>query len=74
MGHIRREGSWLLALGFLLGVKDGYLAVWKDQDPQPVHILSIEAASLPPSDQLLLRKGLHAADPQELLVLLEDYW
>lgn len=26
----------LLLLGFLVGIHNGYVAVWKDEDPQPI--------------------------------------
>lgn len=73
MKHLHRQAAWLLALWLLLGIKNGYLAVWKDGDPQPLWVLPCPAGSLPPSDQILLRKGLYAADLGELTALLEDY-
>lgn len=57
----------------LLGVKNGYLALWKDEDPEPVHIFPVRIRSLPPADQLALRRGIFAEDLQALLSLLEDY-
>lgn len=74
MKHIQRFAATFLALGLLLGIKDGYLAIWNEEDPQPVCVLPCKASSLPPADQILLRRGLHAAGPQELMALLEDYW
>lgn len=62
-----------LSAGFLLGIKDGYIALWKDPDPQPYRIFQIRADTLPPADQLLLQRGIRADSPQQLWMLLEDY-
>ena len=62
-----------LVLGFLLGVKGDFLAIWAGDDPLPIHIFSCRVSSLPPADQLLLRRGLTASDSTELTLLLEDY-
>lgn len=57
----------------LLGVKNGYLALWKEEDPQPAQIFPVRVSSLPLSDQLLLRRGIPVDDARTLLALLEDY-
>ena len=62
-----------IIFGFLLGVKGDYLALWSEDDPQPIHIFSCRISALPPADQILLRKGLQADSTQQLMQYLEDY-
>lgn len=63
----------LLCAGFLLGIHEGRLAVWRDDDPEPLHRFYVRAEELPPADQILLRRGLRAEDEQALYALLDDY-
>lgn len=63
----------LILCGFLLGIHDGRVALWKDDDPQPLQVFPYQASLLPEADQQALRRGIHAETPQELAGLLEDY-
>ena len=62
-----------LLLGFLLGIHNGYIALWKDGDAQPVQVYPYKAAHLPVSDQMALEKGIVTESETELAQLLEDY-
>lgn len=73
MGKCPRGRSLLLSLALLLGIRDGYLAVWQEEDPQPIAIFRIRAESLPPADQILLKRGLRLEDKEALLAALEDF-
>ena len=73
MNHINRTLSAFVLFFMLLGIKDGYLALWKSNDPMPVKVFPVPAASLPGADQILLRRGIRADDPLTLQTLLEDY-
>lgn len=68
-----RTAAFMLAFGFLLGVKDGHMALWVDDDPQPEHIFSVQVTSLPPVDQVMLRRGIRVENETQLMMLLEDY-
>lgn len=72
-GFMRQIGSMALVWGFLLGVKGDHLALWIEDDPEPVQIFSCRVSTLPPADQLLLRRGISIQDNLELAHLLEDY-
>lgn len=71
----KRKGitSLLMTAVLLLGIKDGYVALWKDEDPQPWKILPLRSDSLPVADQLMLKKGIVIRSERELWELLEDY-
>ena len=62
-----------LILGFILGIRDGYVALWKDGSGNPVEVFPYQARFLPPSDQLALENGIHLDSAEELNRLLEDY-
>ena len=71
--NTQRAAMLALAFSFLLGVKNGHLAVWVHDDPQPAHIFPIKVSSLPPADQILLRGGIRAETKTQLMGVIEDY-
>ena len=69
----RRTIPAILLLGFILGAKDGFVALWKDDLPEPIRVFSYSITSLPPADRQALETGIHIENREELLKLLEDY-
>ena len=69
----RRICTMVLLAGFLLGIRAGRLALWRDDDPHPVQIYDIRADSLPPADRLQLRRGIRIESREALWLLLENY-
>lgn len=63
----------VMALGFLLGIQDGHIALWKDGNPEPVEIFPFRADMLPEKDEKALKKGIRIEDPTQLARLMEDY-
>ncbi len=62
-----------LLLGFLLGVQDGHIALWKDGIAKPVEVFPFRADMLPEEDAKALEKGIRIENPSELARLMEDY-
>lgn len=62
-----------LSLMFLLGSHKGYLALWKQDQPEPFQIFPVKVSSLPQSDQDALEAGIPARSEIELSSLLEDF-
>lgn len=62
-----------LLLGFLLGVHQGQVALWRDEDPEPVRVLPCPVRELPLPEQLLLKIGIRISSDSKLGKLLEDY-
>lgn len=62
----------LLILGFLLGIQDGCIALWRDGNPDP-EVFPYRAEHLPIADQKALEKGIFIAGEEELARLIEDY-
>ena len=65
--------SLLLALGFILGSHNGYVALWTEGQAEPDRTFPYRVSSLPQADQEALAKGIRAEDILELTQLLEDY-
>ena len=66
---------WYLALffTFLLGCRDGFIALWKNPAEEPVYVFPYSITSLPPADQRDLKKGIPIESGKELAGILEDY-
>lgn len=62
----------ILFFTFLLGVHDGYVALWVHEDPLPQRIYPYSVQSLPLEDQLALSQGIPIADEETLNRYLED--
>ena len=62
-----------MLLLFLLGVRDGYITLWKNGEAEPLRQFSYKAEYLPPPDRLALEKGILIEDQRELARILEDY-
>lgn len=62
-----------LILAFLLGVKDGFVALWKVPEENPAWVFPWRADALPDEDRKALEKGIYIEDGEALHGLLEDY-
>ena len=62
----------LLLLGFLLGVSDGRLALWKDGQQQPWKVFPYPVAALPADTQQQLHQGIRVDSMEDLDRLLEN--
>lgn len=71
--QIKQICALTLAAGFLLGLREGRLTLWQEDDPHPVQIYDIREDSLPPADRLRLRRGIRLESREELWQILEDY-
>ncbi len=58
---------------YILGIKDGYIALWKHTAPEPAYIFPYRASMLPENDQRALEKGIRIHEDSQLAKLLEDY-
>lgn len=62
----------LLLLGFLLGIHNGRVAIWKDGDAAPWRIFPYPVAVLPTDTQAQLRQGIRIEDMEDLDHFLEN--
>ena len=65
--------SNILLFGFLLGVYEGKIALWKDNQEKPMKVLPYQVSMLPKADQQALHKGIHIDSLSQLYKMLEDY-
>ncbi len=72
---MNRTGCLLAALllSFIMGVQDGYVALWKSGETEPLKVFPYQVSSLPPADQARLRKGIVIDSAEDLIGLIEDY-
>ncbi|MBQ8621223.1 MAG: BofC C-terminal domain-containing protein [Oscillospiraceae bacterium] len=63
----------ILLLGFLLGVKDGYITLWRDGQAEPVKVFPYRVTMLPEKDRAALEKGIRIEENSDLARLMEDY-
>ncbi len=62
-----------LAFAFLLGIRDGYVALWREGHAEPEAVFPYRAESLPDADRKALEQGIRIETEAELSQLLEDY-
>lgn len=74
LGWIRQRCLLRIALlGLLLGIHDGHIALWNENDPEPIHVFPYRAELLPTADQAALEKGIQLDSVEDLQRLLQDY-
>ena len=49
------------------------MALWQDEDPEPVAVFPYAVASLPPEDQEALFRGIVIKNEEDLRYRLEDF-
>ena len=64
----------ILLIGFLLGIYEGKVALWKDNQKKPIKVFPYQASMLPEADQQRLRDGVHVESLSELYKLIQDYF
>ena len=63
----------LLMFGFLLGIYEGKIALWKDNKKDPIRVFPYSASSLPEKDRQALEKGVHFKNLTELKQFAQEY-
>ena len=62
----------ILLLSFLLGVRDGKLALWKDGEAEPWRVFPYPIAVLPLETQQELKNGIRIDSMEDLDRILEN--
>ena len=63
----------LLLTGFLLGINEGRIALWKYEDPHPFAVFPYYAGLLPQDLQDNLKNGIQFDDENQIVEILRDY-
>lgn len=69
---IRKLAATLLITMLLLGIRDGYMALWKLDDPEPLHIFPFRASIFPEKIRSALEKGIRIEQDSDVGRLLLD--
>ena len=64
----------ILLFGFILGIHEGKVALWKDNNPNPIKVFPYQASQLPEADQQRLEKGIHVDSISQLRKMIQDYF
>lgn len=67
-----RQLAMLFLLGFLLGIHEGRVAIWKDGSEKPWRVLPYPSLVLPAETQAKLRRGIRIDTMEDLDALLEN--
>lgn len=62
-----------LVFTFLLGIHDGYVALWTDSTEKPAYVFPYQASILPEPDRKALEEGIPIENNAQLQAILEDY-
>ena len=63
----------MLLLNFILGVHNGRLAMWKDEDPTPCKVFPCPIIVLPAAVQEQLKAGIRLETMEDVNRLLENF-
>lgn len=58
---------------YLLGVHEGKIALWKDNDPEPIKVFPFRVSMLPKAEQERLKNGIPIESMDDLNRLAEAY-
>ena len=64
----------LLLLGFLLGIHNGQIGVWKDQDPTPMRVIPCPVWVLSQRQQQMLQQGIRIDSMADVERLLTEFF
>lgn len=70
---MRKAAMAILMAVYLLGIHKGYVAIWKDEDPEPMVVTEMPADLLPAEDAAKLAAGIRLPNDYPLSKVLEDY-
>ena len=63
----------VMLAAYLLGVRDGKIALWKGNDPEPIKVFDYSVSQLPEEAQKQLEVGVPIRSIRELKKLAEQY-
>ena len=62
-----------LILTFILGLREGNIALWKNGDTEPLRVFPYRVETLPPQARAALERGISFDSLDELEALAENY-
>ena len=74
MGSFRKSLCGLLLIGWILGIHNGYIALWKEDMDSPSIVFPYKATLLPPEECNRLEEGICIPSKPYLEFLLMNYF
>lgn len=71
--RLRQKLCTLLLFGFLIGVHEGRIALWKDGSAEPWRVFAYPVAVLPEEERIALKNGIRVDSMEDLNRLLENF-
>ena len=71
---MKEKIALMLLLGFLLGIHNGHIGVWKDQDPTPMRIIPCPVWVLSQRQQQMLQAGIRIDSMADVERLLTEFF
>lgn len=72
--HFTNLTALCLAAGFLIGIHNGRIGIWKDQDPTPFRVIPCPVFLLTPSQQSALADGIRIDTMEDVEDLIENFF
>lgn len=69
---MKKQLAAILLAGYLLGIRGGHVALWKQDDPQPIRIFPWSANMMPKEIRSALEKGIYVDADSDIGRLIED--
>lgn len=69
---VRRAAAAMLLAGFLLGIRNGQVALWRGDDPEPVRVFPWYSSMLPGQIRSALENGLRIEEESDIGKLIQD--
>ena len=64
----------LLLTGFLIGIHNGQIGIWKQQDPQPMRTIPCPSWMLSQKQQQMLQQGIPIDSIEDLENMLTNFF
>ena len=69
---MKKQLAAILLAGYLLGIRGGHVALWKQDDPQPLRIFPWSANMLPQKIRTALEHGIYVEADSDIGRLIQD--
>ena len=69
---MKKQLAAVLLAGYLLGIRGGYGALWKRDDPKPLRIFPWSATMMPQKIRSALEQGIYVDEDSDIGRLIQD--
>jgi hypothetical protein len=69
---MKKQLAAMILVGYLLGIRSGHVALWKQDDPQPLRVFPWSANMMPHKIRQALEKGIYVEKDSDIGRLIQD--